>query len=73
MLSKVDVPVALVDRAVPCPPTDGLVDGCDLLPAPDIVAGVPVIRLHVFAFAVLDVGMQQNDDVAPALAAIARQ
>lgn len=55
-------------------------DGCDLLPAPDVIlrinkylVAMAVIRLHVPARAILLDCMQDNDDVAPARSAIARQ
>ena len=37
------------------------------------VLNVSVVRLHVFAFAVFQIRVQQNDDVAPTGAAITRE
>ena len=52
---------------------------CDLLAAPNIFARVhqhrfhmSVIGLRIFAFAIFDIRMQDNDDVTPARAAVAR-
>src|SRR5581483_2065674 len=55
-------------------------NSCDLLPAPHFIAGihenafaVPVVRLHKLAFAILEVGVEHDDHVAPARAAFARE
>src|SRR6202011_3116749 len=60
--------------AVRCP------DSRDLLAAFHEAAGMnehvlhmPVIRLHIFPFAVFEIRMEQNDNVAPARATVARE
>src|SRR5207248_1420090 len=60
--------------------TIGGADGRDLLSAFHGFAGmhqhvlnVAVVRLRIFSFAVFKIGVQQNDNVAPAGAAIARK
>src|SRR5260370_23332235 len=37
------------------------------------VSHMPVIRLHVFPLAIFEIGVEQNDDVAPARATVARE
>src|SRR5947207_10196912 len=58
----------------------GCSDRGDLLSAPHVFAGVrenglkmAVIGLHIFALAVLDIGMQQNNDIASTRAGLAGQ
>src|SRR5207248_9688573 len=58
----------------------GGADGCDLLTALHGFAGmhqhvlqVPIVRLHIFAFTVFEIGVKQDDDVTPAGTAIARK
>ena len=58
----------------------GVSDRGDLVAAPDFLADldkdlvqVAIIRLHIFPLQVLHVGMENDDDVAPAGAAVARE